>query len=283
MPRVALGLEYDGTAFAGWQSQPHARSVQGELQRALSAVADHPVEVTAAGRTDAGVHALAQVVHFDTQRRAHRSAAGCSAPTAKLRRRGRACCGHGRCRTTFMRATARSSRTYRLPDPEPPLPAGARPRPRLLGRGVRSTPRAMHAAAQVLRRRARLLVVPRRGMPVAIDGAPDARDRASSARGGLSRSRCAPTRSCITWCATSPGALIAVGTGDATADWLAEVLASTRSHARRGVTAPPQGLYLAAVEYPAAFGLPPDVHAARVGLPRPRRRIDSPWPRRRPR
>src|SRR5262245_3146466 len=66
MTRVALGLEYDGTEFAGWQLQGHARTVQGELQRALSFVANHPVELTAAGRTDAGVHALAQVAHFET-------------------------------------------------------------------------------------------------------------------------------------------------------------------------------------------------------------------------
>ena len=66
MARVALGIEYDGSAFAGWQQQPHARSVQAELQRALSAVAARQIETTAAGRTDGGVHALAQVVHFDT-------------------------------------------------------------------------------------------------------------------------------------------------------------------------------------------------------------------------
>jgi tRNA pseudouridine38-40 synthase len=66
MPRIALGIEYDGSAFRGWQSQAHATGIQSLVERALAAVADHPVEVTAAGRTDAGVHALMQVVHFDT-------------------------------------------------------------------------------------------------------------------------------------------------------------------------------------------------------------------------
>ena len=66
MPRLALGIEYDGSAFAGWQFQSHARSVQGDLQRALAQVADQPVELVAAGRTDAGVHALEMVAHFDT-------------------------------------------------------------------------------------------------------------------------------------------------------------------------------------------------------------------------
>jgi tRNA pseudouridine38-40 synthase len=66
MARIALGLEYDGSAYFGWQRQSHAPSVQGEFERALSIVADHPVRLTAAGRTDAGVHALMQVAHFDT-------------------------------------------------------------------------------------------------------------------------------------------------------------------------------------------------------------------------
>ena len=65
--RFALGIEYDGTAFNGWQTQRDGRSVQAELERALSRVADHPVSVTAAGRTDTGVHAVGQVVHFDTE------------------------------------------------------------------------------------------------------------------------------------------------------------------------------------------------------------------------
>ena len=65
--RLAVGIEYDGTRFADWQNQPGLLTVQDAVQKALSAVADHPVTVTAAGRTDAGVHACAQVAHFDTQ------------------------------------------------------------------------------------------------------------------------------------------------------------------------------------------------------------------------
>ncbi|MBX3703453.1 MAG: tRNA pseudouridine(38-40) synthase TruA [Steroidobacteraceae bacterium] len=64
--RIAVGLEYDGTRYAGWQQQPGLATIQDCLQRALSAVADHEVIVTGAGRTDAGVHAVAQVAHFDT-------------------------------------------------------------------------------------------------------------------------------------------------------------------------------------------------------------------------
>jgi tRNA pseudouridine38-40 synthase len=65
MSRIVLGVEYDGSGFSGWQWQPNNRSVQSELENALSKVADHPVTVVCAGRTDAGVHALEQVVHCD--------------------------------------------------------------------------------------------------------------------------------------------------------------------------------------------------------------------------
>jgi tRNA pseudouridine38-40 synthase len=64
--RIALGIEYDGSPFSGWQSQADVPNIQDTLQAALSGIADEPVCVIAAGRTDAGVHALEQVVHFDT-------------------------------------------------------------------------------------------------------------------------------------------------------------------------------------------------------------------------
>lgn len=64
--RHALALEYDGRAFCGFQSQPSGCGVQDALARALSGVADHPVAVAAAGRTDAGVHATSQIVHFES-------------------------------------------------------------------------------------------------------------------------------------------------------------------------------------------------------------------------
>jgi tRNA pseudouridine38-40 synthase len=64
--RWALGLEYDGSSFNGWQSQPHGNTVQDVLEHALGVIAGVPVKVVCAGRTDTGVHALVQVVHFDT-------------------------------------------------------------------------------------------------------------------------------------------------------------------------------------------------------------------------
>ena len=64
--RIALGIEYAGTPFTGWQSQPDGRGVQDAVERALAAIAGEPIGAVAAGRTDAGVHATLQVVHFDT-------------------------------------------------------------------------------------------------------------------------------------------------------------------------------------------------------------------------
>ena len=66
MGRIAVGIEYDGSAYCGWQVQPGAPSVQAAVEAALARVADQPVSLTCAGRTDAGVHARGQVAHFDT-------------------------------------------------------------------------------------------------------------------------------------------------------------------------------------------------------------------------
>jgi len=64
--RIALGIEYDGTAYSGWQSQPHAPSIQDCLNHSISEVAAIATECVGAGRTDAGVHATGQVAHFES-------------------------------------------------------------------------------------------------------------------------------------------------------------------------------------------------------------------------
>ncbi|HEU4707940.1 MAG TPA: tRNA pseudouridine(38-40) synthase TruA, partial [Methylophilaceae bacterium] len=65
--RIALGIEYDGMPYCGWQSQPGGCGVQDRLEKSLQTMAGHPLRVIAAGRTDTGVHAMIQVVHFDTE------------------------------------------------------------------------------------------------------------------------------------------------------------------------------------------------------------------------
>jgi len=66
VPRYAACVEYDGALFSGWQTQDGQRTVQEELEKSLSRVADQPVSVITAGRTDARVHATGQVVHFES-------------------------------------------------------------------------------------------------------------------------------------------------------------------------------------------------------------------------
>ncbi len=65
--RIALGIEYDGSPYCGWQSQADGITVQDTLQAALGEISGEPIGVIAAGRTDTGVHGIEQVVHFDTQ------------------------------------------------------------------------------------------------------------------------------------------------------------------------------------------------------------------------
>lgn len=68
MPRIRLTIEYDGTRYVGWQVQNNGPSIQDQLQKATSELLQSAIHVTAAGRTDSGVHALGQVVHFDAPR-----------------------------------------------------------------------------------------------------------------------------------------------------------------------------------------------------------------------
>lgn len=64
--KFALGVEYDGSFYHGWQRQKTVVSIQEEIENALSIIADHKINITCAGRTDAGVHSIGQVIHFDT-------------------------------------------------------------------------------------------------------------------------------------------------------------------------------------------------------------------------
>jgi tRNA pseudouridine38-40 synthase len=65
--KIAIGVAYDGAGFEGWQSQPSGKTIQDHLERALGGIAAAPLRISGAGRTDAGVHACAQVAHFETQ------------------------------------------------------------------------------------------------------------------------------------------------------------------------------------------------------------------------
>ena len=67
MPRIKLKIEYDGTEYVGWQAQRNGVSIQGEIEESLKQIFNQEIKLYVAGRTDAGVHALSQVAHFDIE------------------------------------------------------------------------------------------------------------------------------------------------------------------------------------------------------------------------
>lgn len=251
MPRVALGLEYDGSFFAGWQAQAHAHGVQSAVEAALSQVANHPVAVTAAGRTDAGVHAAMQVVHFDTEAERNERSWVLGANThlpphvSALWARATPDAFHAR-----YSAFARSYRYFIL---------NRGPRPALAAKRVAWVRDAlddarMHAAAQHLvgehdftsfraaecqarspMRRLHEISVVRRGELLMLSVT------ANAFLHHMVRN--------------IAGVLIAIGAGERPVEWTAEVLAA-RDRKRGGVTAPGGGLYLWGVRYAPALQLP---------------------------
>ena len=251
MPRFAAGLEYDGRAYSGWQFQPGLTTVQDALQRALSRVADAPVETHCAGRTDAGVHATAQVLHFDSDaqrtERAWRLGANTYLPNdvSVLWVREVPETFHAR-----FSATARSYRYLILNrDSRPGLDTGRatwerRPLDHLLmhdcaqqlvGEHDFSAFRAIECQAKSPLRRVERLSVSRDGDWVSLD------ITANAFLHHMVRN--------------VAGLLMAVGEGDSPPERVAAVLAS-RDRKTNAATAPPDGLYLAGVRYPAGFGLP---------------------------
>jgi tRNA pseudouridine38-40 synthase len=251
MPRIALGIEYDGTAYAGWQQQAHSPSIQGALQATLAAVAGHAVGLTAAGRTDAGVHALMQVAHFDTtaQRPAQAWSLGGTAGAADDLSILWACTVpdhfHARhaalSRTYVYRVLNRRVRPalerQRACWVRRPLdaPAMHRAAQQLLGERDFTSFRAAECQSATAMRRLVAVGVDRRGDHVHI---------AVQANAFLHH-----------MVRNIAGSLLLVGSGQRPEAWLGEVL-EARDRTLAGPTAPPQGLYFAAVEYPAEFALP---------------------------
>jgi tRNA pseudouridine38-40 synthase len=249
--RVALGVEYDGSAFSGWQSQHHARTVQQCVEEAVSKVADEPIRLHCAGRTDAGVHGLGQVVHFDTRAlRSERAwvlgtnanlpddvAVQWAQPVADdFHARFSATGRHYR--YLILRRPARSALwrsravwTHRALDVARMQEAGQC----LIGRHDFTSFRALACQAKSPVRTLRYLSLARRGELIELRVGAD---------GFLHH-----------MVRNIAGVLMAVGRGDRPVDWTRELL-RLRDRARGGVTAPPHGLYLAGVDYPAHFGLP---------------------------
>lgn len=252
MTRYALGLEYDGTAFMGWQRQTHpGRTVQACLEEALAKVADHPLEVTCAGRTDAGVHARGQVVHFDSDARRNLRgwllgvnsnlqpdvAAGWIQEAAEDFHARFSAEARQYCYVILNRQTRPALNREALTWVHQPLDVRRMSEAalHLLGRHDFSAFRSVDCQAKQPVRTLKRLDVRREGEQVIIDVVAD---------GFLHH-----------MVRNITGVLLAVGEGKKAASWAREVLEG-RDRTLGGVTAPACGLSLMAVSYPERYNIP---------------------------
>ena len=249
--RIALGVEYDGSGFSGWQRQTSCRTVQACVESALSRVADAPVKVICAGRTDTGVHATAQVIHFESAalrtsanwvrgansllpddicihwakpvaddfharfsaRRRHYRYVISNADSARALLRQRVCC---ECLPLKLQSMQQAAAM-------------------LLGEHDFTSFRAAACQAKSPVRTIYRLDITRSGNWLYID------IEANAFLHHMVR--------CIA------GMLISIGRGEQAPDWMSEVLAA-RDRTLAGVNAPAAGLYLVAVQYAPEYEIP---------------------------
>jgi tRNA pseudouridine38-40 synthase len=249
--RIALGIEYDGSGFCGWQAQKSGvRTLQCAVEQALSAVAAHPVSVICAGRTDTGVHAVGQVVHFDSD--AARSPRAWTLGTNTLLPPDVSVRWAQPVAETFHARFSATARRYRyIILNQPTRPALLRNRvswqmrtldaacmnaaaAHLVGEHDFTAYRAQQCQSKSPVRVIRHLTVARHGAYLTIDVT------ANAFLHHMVRN--------------IAGVLMTIGQGEREPDWARAVLEG-RDRKLGGVTAPPQGLYLIGVEYPAEFGL----------------------------
>ena len=249
--RLAAGIEYAGTRYAGWQRQTSGPSVQAEVERALSLIANHPVEVVCAGRTDTGVHALGQVVHFDT--RAIRGPRGWVLGTNGHLPTDIALVWVVPVADDFHARFSALARTYqylvlnrqtrsplaveRVCLWRTPLDAARMHEALqvLVGTHDFEAFRASQCQSRVATRRLERIEVRREGDLMRIE------IRANAFLHHMVRN--------------IVGSALAVGEGERPVEWIGEVLAG-RDRRLAGMTAPAGGLYFASVDYPADHGLP---------------------------
>ena len=252
MTRIALGIQYDGSVYHGWQVQKVLKTIQGEVEKALSDVANHSVFVTCAGRTDAGVHASAQVVHFDTMAyRSNRSwvfgtnsklphdisvlwakevGEDFHARHSAIARRYRYIIYNHEIRPAILRKAV-GWHYYRTLD-EQLMKAGAQ---YLIGEHDFSSFQGASCQSYTPMRRIFQIKVYRIRCMVVIE---------IQANAFLLHM----VRNIV-------GALITIGNGENPPDWAKAVL-KAKSHQKRVMMASPKGLYLVEVNYPTNFELP---------------------------
>jgi tRNA pseudouridine38-40 synthase len=249
--RIALGIEYDGRPYCGWQYQDHSPSVQAVVEQALANVAAHPVRVICAGRTDTGVHAAEQVVHFETEvvrdDKAWVMGANANLPKSvsvlwvrtvdetfharfsAIRRRYRYVIFNRQVRPAFL--AGRVAFCFR-PLNESRMQKAAQ---YLMGEHDFNAYRAVACQAKSPVRTVYKLDVTRRDELILID------IEANAFLHHMVRN--------------IAGVLMAIGAGEQEPEWAKELLEG-RDRSLGGVTAPPDGLYLMEVVYPEVFGLP---------------------------
>lgn len=254
MARIALGVEYVGTNYSGWQSQiqqAHVPSVQAEVERAITLIANHPVKIVCAGRTDAGVHASGQVVHCDVnvERDPRAWINGCNRYLpADIR-----ILWMQTVSDDFSARRSALERHYKYVIYNSPI------RPSLLSNSVswhysHLNVEYMHQAAQYWLgihdfasfrgagcqskssvREVKMIAVERRGDMVIID---------ILANAFLYHM----VRNMV-------GVLLQIGSGGCAIEWAQQVLLA-KCRAKAGITARPEGLYLVGVSYPEEFKIP---------------------------
>jgi len=258
--RIALGIEYDGSAYCGWQRQAEGATVQASVEQGVSAVADHGVQVVCAGRTDTGVHATNQVIHFDTTAMRNDSnwvkGANANLPhdirvqwampvDEQFHARFSARRRHYRY-VIMNRPVASAILQRRVCHECRPLDHNSMQTAALalLGEHDFTAFRAAACQAKSPRREIYRLDVTRSGSCIYIDV------EANAFLHHMVR--------CIA------GVLLAIGRGEQPVGWASDVLAC-RDRTLSGVNAPPGGLYLANVSYEPDFSLPGEPYLPEFG------------------
>ncbi len=248
--RLAMGVEYDGTLYNGWQYQPHAPSIQECLNVAISVVADESISCIGSGRTDTGVHARGQIVHFDTlakrSPRAWLLGINSNLPEdinilwvkeVDPEFHARYSAGKRAYRYSILNRPVRSAlaryRSWwvRQPLDAAAMAAGAR---YLLGLHDFSSFRAAGCQSHTPMRNMFSIAVTRRNDWIFVD--------------------CEANAFLHHMVRNIVGSLVEIGVGERPAEWLQELL-ELRDRKLAGITAPAAGLVLMQIQYPAHFGL----------------------------